>query len=155
MLADFHSMFSVLFGTSATCSSMQYRVATDEKQRGRVFIVCGLYLCSPHHPWLVPLQSPSPVTCASAVPIICDLCLCSLHHPWLVPLQCVHVYLDFQWLNRCDYRTSKGLVKKTLSTHPSLCPLLPNVTTIQHFKKSCLNFPFIHLTLNFNYITKA
>lgn len=155
MLADFHSMFSVLFCTSAACSSMQNRVATDEKQRGRVSIVCGLYLYSSHHPWLLPLSSPPPVTCAppcslhhpwlvplwspssmpcaSAVPIIHGLCLRNLYHPCLVPLQCVHMYLDFQWLNRCDYCTSKGLVKKTLSTHPSLCPLLPNVTTIQHF----------------------
>lgn len=66
MIIDFHSMFSVLFYANVVCSSMEYRVAVDEKQWGGVSItvVCASavwwcaplifteYTCSlPHHKW--------------------------------------------------------------------------------------------------------
>lgn len=141
-LADFHSMFSVLFCTSAACSSMQYRVAKDEKQRGRISVVCGLCLCSPHHLWLVPLPSPPPVACASAIPIIRGLCFCSV-------LVCALIFND-----RTDVITApqKALSKRLcLPIHLSV-PYFQMLLPFSTFKKSFLKFPF-HPSNNWILIT--
>lgn len=112
-LADFHSMFSVLFCTSAACSSMQYRVAKDEKQRGSVSVVCGLCLCSPHHLWLVPLLSPPPVACASAIPIIrgCASAMCSCV-PWFS-------MTGQMWLPHLKRPCQKDFVYPSISLSPT------------------------------------